>query len=286
MEKIVAYLLNFLLLIPAESDRLTSISDYIYHAVNGLAGRSWIFDNLVDLALESNLVKAALIGACFMFVWLKGSNETEIAQRRKILLITLLATVFVMGTTKTLSKTIFLPRPFIQSEKTFHLKDDQLMESPRIAYSVPLDDENQKNFKAMQRGEIIQNDLGSFPSDHAGFYMTLAVGILLACRTAGMIAVFWTFFVTLGSRVFTGQHSPLDIAVGSVIGISILLALQFIIGKLGKRLINPVVNWTIRNSALASSIMFIFMYEAVNTLQGVRHLLKTCKEIAKHLIND
>nr|MBA3786818.1 hypothetical protein [Acidobacteriota bacterium] len=175
------YLLTILLLIPV-ANRLTGIDAYLYEMINGLAGRSWIFDNLMVLPVENNLVKAAVIGACFLMVWVGGKDEADTARRRKILLITLLASVFVIGTTKTLSKTVFLPRPFIQSQKTFHLEGDQLVESPRLEWHVPLDKESQKNFKELQNGEIIQNDLGTFPSDHSGFYMTLAVGILLACR--------------------------------------------------------------------------------------------------------
>lgn len=278
------YLFSVFLFVPAQANRLTGISDYLYEAINGLAGRSWVFDNLIDLPLESNLVKAGLLGACFLFVWLKGADEAEIARRRKILLITLIASVFVIAATKVLSKTVFLPRPFILSQKTFHLESDQLAETPRLAYRVPLDEENQKSFKALKRGEVIQNDLGSFPSDHAGFFMTLAFGIFLACRSAGLIALFWTLFATLGSRIITGQHSPLDIAVGSGIGIGILLISQVFIGSLGKRVIDPIVNWTLKYSALSSAIIFIFIFEATNTLENARHILKVFKEIAKHLI--
>lgn len=274
------------MIIPAQADRPTNINDYLYGMINGLAGRSWVFDNLIALPLESNLVKAALVGSCFLLVWLGGANDAEIARRRKILLITLMASVFVIATTKVLSKTVFLPRPFILSQKTFHLEGDKLVETPRLAYRVPLDDESQKSFKELQRGEIIQNDLGSFPSDHAGFYMTLAVGILLASRWVGLIALAWTLLVTLGSRVVTGQHSPLDIAVGSGIGVGILLVSQFVIGTFGKRLIDPVVGWTLKNSALASAIIFVFVFEATNTLENVRHLLKTGKDIVKHLIGS
>src|SRR5690348_2418121 len=127
------------MIIPAQADKLSGVSDYLYSIINGFAGRSWIFDNLVDLPLESNLVKASLVGACFLFVWIGGKNEAEIARRRKILLITLIASVFVIATTKTLSKTVFLPRPFILSQKTFHLEGDQLVETPRLDYRVPLD---------------------------------------------------------------------------------------------------------------------------------------------------
>jgi membrane-associated phospholipid phosphatase len=280
----VIYLLTILTLIPAQSDRLTSINDYLYEIINGLAGRSWIFDSLMDLPLENNLIKAVLMGACFMFVWFGGKDEADIIRRRRVLLITLLALIFVIATTKTISKSIFLPRPFIQSQKTFHLEEDQLVESTRLNYRVPLDEENQKNFKALERGEIIQNDLGSFPSDHAGFYMTFAVGILLACRSIGMIALAWTLLITLGSRVITGQHSPLDIAAGSGIGIGILLLLQFVIGKWGRRFIDPVANWTLNHSAFASAIIFILIFEATNTLENVRPLVKLGKDIIKHSI--
>lgn len=278
------YLLAILMIIPAQADRVTGINDYLYEMINGLAGRSWIFDNLMALPLESNLIKAGLVGACFLFVWLGGANEAETARRRKILLITLMSMVCVIAVTKTLSKTIFLPRPFIQSQKTFHLENDQLVETPRLPYRVPLDKENQKTFNDLQRGEVIQNDLGSFPSDHAGFYMTLAVGIFLAYRSIGLLAIAWTFFVALLSRVITGQHSPLDIAVGSGIGIGILLILQFMIGTWGKRLIDPIVNWTLRHSALASSMIFLFVFEAVNTLDDVRHIGKVGVEIIKHIV--
>jgi membrane-associated phospholipid phosphatase len=280
----VIYLLLVLMAIPAQSDRLTSINDYLFEMINGLAGRSWIFDNLVALPLESNLVKAGLVGACFLFVWIGGANEAETARRRKILLVTLMSMFCVIAVTKTLSKTIFLPRPFIQSQKTFHLKDDQLVETPRLEFRVPLDKEGQKGFKELQRGEVIQNDLGSFPSDHAGFYMTFAVGIFLACRSIGLLAIAWTLFVALLSRVITGQHSPLDIAVGSGIGIGILLILQFMIGNWGKRLLDPIVNWTLRHSTLATSMIFLCVFEAVNTLEDVRHIGKVGAEIVKYIV--
>lgn len=278
------YLLSITLLAFWFTDSLTLVNDSLYQLINSLAGRNWVFDSLIGLPLESNLVKAALIGACFLFVWHQGTDTIEIVRRRQILLITLLATVFVMATTKTLSKTVFLPRPFIQSQKTFHLENNQLVESPRLSYRVPLDEENQKSYKALQRGEIVQNDLGSFPSDHAGLYMTLAVGIFLASRSIGLIAVFWALFVTLGSRVVTGQHSPLDIAVGSGIGIGILLIFQVVAENWGKRLIEPIVGWTLKHSAFASSLIFVFVFEATNTFENARYLLKSGKEIVKHII--
>ncbi len=276
--------MNFLATIFWFSDSLSVVNNSLFEFFNGLAGRSVIFDNLMGLPLESNLVKAALIGACFFYVWHQSGTEAEIIDRRRILLVTLLASFFVITTTKTLSKTVFLPRPFIQSEKTFHLENNQLVESPRLHYRVPLDDENQKSYKALKNGEIVQNDLGSFPSDHAGFYMTLAAGILMASRSVGLIAFFWTLFITLGSRVISGQHSPLDIVVGSGIGVGILYILQFGFEKWGKKILEPVVNWTLAHSALASAIVFVCLFEAASTLENLRAVLRVGKDIVKSLI--
>ena len=263
---------------------LTSASDYLYQLLNSVVGHSWVLDTLLTLPLENQLVKAAIVGGCFVAVWFGRGEEAEIVRRRKILLLTLLAAVFVIVTTKTISKTVFLPRPFIQSQKAFHLEGDQLVESQKLPFRVPLDDESQKGFQALQKGEVFQNDLGSFPSDHAGFYLTLAVGIWLASRRIGSIAIAWTVLVIMGSRVITGQHSPLDVVVGGGIGIVILLLVQLIVGKGFRKLLDPITRWTLQHQALSSALIFITIFEAANTLQNLRPLLKAGMAIGKHLI--
>ena len=263
---------------------LTSASDYLYELLNSVVGHSWVLDTVLTLPLENQLVKASIIGGCFVAVWFGRGEEAETIRKRKILLLTLLAAVFVIGTTKTISKIVFLPRPFIQSQKAFHLEGDQLVESQKLAFRVPLDDESQKGFQALQKGEVIQNDLGSFPSDHAGFYLTLAVGIWLASRRIGSIAIAWTVFVIMGSRVITGQHSPLDVVVGGGIGIIILLLIQLIVGKGFRKLLDPITRWTLQHQALSSALIFITIFEAANTLQNLRPLLKAGMAIGKHLI--
>ena len=263
---------------------LTSASDYLYELLNSVVGHSWVLDTVLTLPLENQLVKAAIVGGCFVAVWFGRGEEAEIVRQRKILLLTLLAAVFVIATTKTISKTVFLPRPFIQSQKAFHLEGDQLVESQKLAFRVPLDDESQKGFQALQKGEVFQNDLGSFPSDHAGFYLTLAVGIWLASRRIGSIAIAWTVLVIMGSRVIAGQHSPMDVVVGGGIGIIILLLVQLIVGKGFRKLLDPITKWTLQHQALSSALIFITIFEAANTLQNLRPLLKAGMAIGKHII--
>jgi undecaprenyl-diphosphatase len=266
------------------SATLTNVSDALFAFCNSVAGRSQLLDTLIALPMMNQLVKAGVIGACFFAVWFGARDEAIALRNRRILLVTLMACLFVIATTKTLSKTVFLPRPFIQSQKAFHLAGEQLVESKRLAYRVPLDEQSQTDHHKLRDGDILPNDLGSFPSDHAGFYMTLAVGIWLASRWIGLLAVGWTLLAILGSRVITGQHSPLDIVAGAGIGIVILLLCQVVIGKGMRRLVEPLVQWTLRHTAWSSALIFIALFEAANTLQNLRELLKTGVAIGKQLI--
>lgn len=262
---------------------VTGINDYLFQAANSLAGRSWIVDNLIALPEDNEFVKAAVIGCCFMAVWFGQKSVEETHRVRKILLITLIASVFVIATTKTISKTVFLPRPFIQSQKVYHLAAGNLVENHHLAYRVPLDKSSRENYRDLLNGDLQTNDLGSFPSDHAGFYVTIAAGIWLASRSVGLIALGWAFLVILAGRVITGMHSPLDIAAGSVIGLIELSVCQYLLrGRFGKAL-DRITNWTLQQTALSSALLFAVIFEVSSTLTHVRPLLKMGVEIAKHV---
>lgn len=268
----------------AQSDWILNANNYVYHALNDLAGQSFVFDRLLGLGLSSSLVKAAVIGACFMLAWLSGADESITAARRKILLVTLVSSVLVLAATKTVSKYVFLPRPYVLSERSFHLDDRQLVATPRADFRVPFDEETEKNYHALQQGEIMSNDLTSFPSDHAGFFVCIALGIFLAYRTVGTLALLWTIFVPLAAKVILGQHSPLDIVVGAGIGALILLLMQWVAGRWGGRVFDPAVKWTMNNSALSAALLFIVLFEVTNTLDDVRQVGKVGKEAAKHML--
>ncbi len=270
--------------LPSLADLLTNASNTLFQFCNSIAGRSEGLDTLIALPMDNQFVKAAMIGGCFLAAWHGPKDEAVLRQRRKVLLITLFACVFVIATTKTLSKTVFLPRPFIQSQKAFHLEGEQLVASHRLAYRVPLDTSSQQGYQDLLSGNVLQNDLGSFPSDHAGFYVTLALGIWLAARSIGWLALAWTWLFILGSRVITGQHSPLDVIAGAGLGVVILLLCQFVMRRGFRWLLDPLTNWTIKHPALSSGLIFAAIFEAANTLHNVRHLLKTAVTLGKQMI--
>jgi membrane-associated phospholipid phosphatase len=262
--------------------RLTGLNDQILSQVNGLAGRSWLFDSLVGLSQDNDLIKAGIIGCCFFAAWYSGKTTDEIRAHRKILMITLVAAVCVLATTKTISHTIFLPRPAIESQKIYHLTGDNLVEMKRTHVRVPLDETSQKDHRDLLNGDVQTNDLGSFPSDHAGFFLAISIGIFLASRRIGTIALAWTVFVILGGKLITGAHAPVDIAAGAVVAISELTALRFVARSRLGHLLDKVTLLTLRYSALSSAILFAIVFEISSTLFHVRQFLALLAAARRH----
>lgn len=258
------------------------LSDWIYLALNGLSGRSWLLDTLISLPLDNNLVKAGPVGACFVYAWWSGGDERETRRRRSTLLVTVASLLFVMATTKTLAHEFFQPRPFVHAQQAWHLEEGKLVETPKLAYREPLNGQVRKRYEELKRGEVEQNDLVSFPSDHAGFFFALALGIFLASRRAGAVALAWTGLAILLPRIVTGMHSPLDIVAGAGIGAAVLLAIQFVARRTQSWALEPLAGWTLRHEALAAALLFFVAFESTNVLTNVRDLAGTGRDIVDH----
>lgn len=82
---------------------LTELNDNLLLRINGLAGRSWLFDSLVAFFQDNDLAKAGVVGCCFLAAWYGSKSDSGTSARRKILIVTLIAAVFVITTTKLLS---------------------------------------------------------------------------------------------------------------------------------------------------------------------------------------
>src|SRR5713226_9132065 len=232
---------------------LTDLNNQLTLLINSLAGRSWLFDNVVAFFLDNDLAKAGVIGCCFLAAWYGGKTADGAKTRRKILITTLIASVCVITTTKVLTHTIFLPRPEIQSQKIYRLEGDQLVEMKRMPVRIPLDETSQKDYHALLNGDVETSDLGSFPSDHAGFFVAISLGIWLASRRLGWLALGWTVLVILGGKMISAQHTPLDIAAGATVAIVELSAIQYVLRKRFSGLLEKLTSLTLRYSALSSA---------------------------------
>ena len=276
--------LVFSTLLMSFASRLTDLNNQLSLFINSVAGRSWLFDNVVAFFLDNDLAKAGVIGCCFLAAWYGGKTTEGTNARRKILITTLLASVFVIGTTKLLSHTIFLPRPDIQTQKIFRLEGDQLVEMKRMPTRIPLDEASQKDYRALLSGDVQTNDLGSFPSDHAGFFITIALGIWLASRRLGLVALGWTVFVILAAKMISGQHTPIDIAAGGAVALIELSIIQYAAQQRFGRLLDKLPPLTLRYSALSSAIIFAVMFEVSSTLTHVRAFFGLLAAVRRHVL--
>ena len=264
--------------------RLTNLNDQILAGMNGMAGRSWFFDSIVGLTQGNDLIKAGLIGCCFFAAWYSGKTLEDTRARRRVLLMTLVAAVCVLATTKMLSHTIFLPRPAIESQKIYHLSGDDLVAMKRTNVRVPLDEESQKDHRDLVNGDVKTNDLGSFPSDHAGFFLAISLGIFLASRRIGLVAVGWTVFVILAGKMIQAEHAPVDIAAGAAVAITELSVLRFAAQTRLGSILDRVSLWTFKYSALSAALLFAIVFEISSTLFHIRELLAFLMAARLHLL--
>ena len=264
--------------------RLTDWNDHLLLRINSLAGRSWLFDSIVAFFQDNDLAKAGVIGCCFLAAWYGAKSKDGTNARRKILIATLIAAVFVITTTKVLSHTIFLPRPEIQSQKIYRLEGEQLVEMKRMPVRIPLDDTSQKDYRALLNGDVETNDLGSFPSDHAGFFIAISLGIWLASRRLGWLALGWTVFVILAGKMIGAQHTPLDIAAGAAVAIGELAIIQYVVRKRFSGWLDKLSGLTLRYSALSSALIFLVAFEVSSTMIHIRAFLGLLAAMRRHVL--
>jgi hypothetical protein len=264
--------------------RLSEANDQLLMWINGLAGRSWFFDSVVAFFQDNDLAKAGVIGCCFLAAWYGGKSSNSTNARRRILITTLIAAVFVITTTKVLSHTIFLPRPEILSQKIYRLEGDQLVEMKRMPVRIPLDETSQKDHRALLSGDIETSDLGSFPSDHAGFFIVISLGIWLASRRLGWLALGWTFFVVLAGKMIGAHHTPLDIAAGAAVAVAELAIIQYAARRYLRRWLDKLTGLTLRYSALSSALIFVVAFEVSSTMIHIRAFLSLLAAMRRHVL--
>ncbi len=263
-------------------DIIIAASDGLYQLFNQAVGHFWLLDSLIALTLHNSLVKAALLGGCFMAAWFAHRDESESVRIRRVLIVTLVASMLVVVATRVISSHVVHPRPFVYSQETYRLDGNRLVEGRHLPYRVPLDSASQKHYAHVAQGELAANDLDAFPSDHAAFYITIAAGILLATPVIGRFAMAWTILVIILGRIVTGQHSPLDIVAGMVIGASILIVCQIVLGRGLRPLMDRAAQWTMRHQTLATCAIFIALFEVSSTLNDLNSLIETGSAIARY----
>lgn len=263
---------------------LQNINILLFTLFNHLAGRSWAFDTLVGLFSENNLLKGGILGACFVAAWFKQEKNTRKIPVRRVLLASLLASVCSVAVTKSISHGLFYPRPYFSSHTVYHLDGTTLREYDAIEYSPPLDQSSQELYGDFLRGDFTLNHLGTFPSDNASFAIAIVMGICLAYRFIGLLALAWVALFVLPAKIIAGMHYPADIAAGAIISAGTFFLINFLAGRAFKPFFNRIARWTIEHATLSSALLFIVVYEIVSTLDHINPLLQYAGELIRHAL--
>jgi membrane-associated phospholipid phosphatase len=260
---------------------LAELNEWLVAALNSVVGRSFLLDTVLALPLRNELVKAAPVLACLMAAW-QGSRIQEKLQRRRILVVTMLAALTAAGLSRLISESNALPRPYVFQKRVYALGSDGLVEQGIQRFRTPRDNASQERVERLDAAQIPPNDFGSFPSDHAALFFTLSLGIWLAWRPAGVVAMAWTCGAILLPKLWVGMHSPLDVLGGCLLGAIVLGVLVAIQRHAVDGLARRATHLTLRYEAFATAMVFLYAFEASATFD---HVAELGKGVARHLLH-
>jgi undecaprenyl-diphosphatase len=172
-----------------------SIDWTLLSLLNGLVGRSAVFDLVIRLLVNDYALTTALIVVPFG-LWFSGAGAEE-RERNQRAALSAMASVFLANLfVKALNLLFYRPRPFASHDL-------------QLLFYHPSD--------------------SSFPSNPASVGFCIATAVWLYNRQAG-----WILYALAGSlglaRLISGVHYPSDILGGAVIG---SLSAYLVVSKLG-----------------------------------------------------
>lgn len=170
---------------------MNGIDRAIIEALNHFARESYTFDSAVVLLGHYQLAKGGLFMGLMWWAWFRGGAHER--STREMVLVTVVAAVAAVLLTRGLAQVLpFRDRPLHTAGFNF-------------TYPYTLEDDILDNWSA-------------FPSDHAGLFVALVVGLFMISRPVGIAAGLYAAFFVLLPRLYLGLHWPSDILVGGIIG--------------------------------------------------------------------
>ena len=260
---------------------LSRLDIALFEAANQLAGRSFTLDALMALTVEDPLVKGGPLAACFLFTWWYRSNDQDDEKRRTTLLLALAAVFLVAPVMKLVSSEGQIrPRPLEQAMQMVVYEDGALRELPKVTYRAPQTGLAAELSADENDGTVAANDLASFPSDHAALFLAFAGGILVALRSAGLVALGWTVFGILLPRVVTGLHWPSDMLAGGAAGLGMLALVLFAGRTLLAGPVATAVALAERYRPWAQALLFLALAEIASAMSTLQRIVELAAGIA------
>lgn len=222
--------------------------------LNSFARRSGTFDSLVLLIVTSPFFKSAPLFAIYWYQWFRSDRKT--GERREVILVAFLACLVALAVGRLLA--IGLParlRP---------------IDNPALELIRPY-------------GMDIQlHGWSSFPSDHAMFFVSLAVGIFALSRRLGSLALAHVVLLILIPRIYLGLHFATDILAGALIGA--VIAFAFLRLPAPRSLARRGRQWSDRHAASFYTVGFIVTWQMATLFDDLRRLGVFSLQVIQQLI--
>ncbi len=227
----------------------------ILHFLSGFAGRSSLFDHVVNALSRLDLFKGVALMCLFWYLWVelpKGESAAGREERQKRLIRTLIGTILLGA----LSRVLQVLLPIHQRPVFAHLD----LPFPKTGFSG-------------------LNNWNSFPSDHSVFFFALATGLWSVNRTVGLIAFLWTIVIIDLPRVYLGIHYPSDIVAGALMGYLGMKGILALPLKTPERVLS---GWCQANAGVLAAVMFFATEEVGHLLGEARELAESSLRILGH----
>lgn len=226
----------------------------IVEFVNQLVGRSEYFDRLVVLISGNNLFKGGALISLLFFVWF---SSRPCSRERTILMLTVLAAPVAVLVARLLALNLpFRLRP---------LHNDAL--DLELPYGVT-------------RGAL--DGWSSFPSDHAVLFFSVAIGIFLASRRAGILAIIYTALFIALPRVYTGFHYPSDLLAGAVVGTLFTIATVHYLRNSHAAAV--ICGWSETHAGYFYTAMFFICHQIANLFVESREIAENVARAVLKLV--
>ncbi|HEX2940408.1 MAG TPA: phosphatase PAP2 family protein [Rhodopila sp.] len=225
--------------------------------LTGFAGKSRIFDHVVNAISRFDLFKGVFIMCLFWAAWgmaKPGETPRDRDERHENLTSILIGGLLTGALSRILQLTLHVhQRPMLSN---LHLP-----------------------FPAFDAGIGSLNTWNSFPSDHSMLFFALSTGLWTIDRRLGIIAGIWSFVMIDLPRVYLGIHYPSDVLAGAVIGIACMtIYLHLPLHKMN----HAISAWRNQYPGVFLAILFFMTDETAHLLDEFRQLAHSMAAVLLH----